>query len=160
MRSTARSIPRVLILAGALVLFVACGEAEDTVEPIDEVDEVQDPEEGPDEPAEDDDPQGNAEDEAIDDALVDHVAEAVDLAAAEADVTSDEITVVTAESVTWSDGALGCPQPDEMYTQALVEGYRIELDVDGETMVFHGADGDEPFHCADPQEPAERHETS
>ncbi len=153
MHSTGRSITRVLVLAGALVLLVACGDPEDPAEPVDDVDDVE---------ADPDDPDGtedNAEDGPIEDALVDHVAEAVDLAATEADVTSDEITVVTAESVTWSDGALGCPQPDEVYTQALVEGYRIELDVDGETMFFHGADGDEPFHCADPQEPADTDET-
>lgn len=27
------------------------------------------------------------------------------------------------QAVTWRDGALGCPQPDRMYTQALVPGW-------------------------------------
>ena len=152
MRRTARSTPHVLVLAGALVLLVACGESEDAVEPIDEVEDVDEEPDGTDDP--------DAQDDAIEDALVDHVAEAVDLAAAEADVSSDEIAVITAESVTWSDGALGCPQPGEMYTQALVEGYRIELDVAGEPMFFHGADGDEPFHCVDPEDPADNDEAS
>lgn len=39
----------------------------------------------------------------------------------------EAITVVRAESVIWPDGALGCPVPGEMYTQAQVEGYWIVL---------------------------------
>lgn len=64
-----------------------------------------------------------------------------------------DIEVVTAEEVTWSDGALGCPRPGHTYTQALVEGYRIVVEVDGETLHYHGAEGDDPRYCADPQEP-------
>ncbi len=37
--------------------------------------------------------------------------------------------VVRAESVTWSDGSLGCPEPGMMYTQALVDGYWVVLKV-------------------------------
>ena len=39
----------------------------------------------------------------------------------------EAITIVRAESVIWPDGALGCPVPGEMYTQAQVEGYWIVL---------------------------------
>lgn len=141
-----------LLSAGSLLLLAgACGEADGPADepdtPADEVD--------PDDP----DETGTPEEDVIDEALVDDVAIAVDAAAAEWEVSTDDIEVVQAESVTWSDGALGCPQPDEMYTQALVEGYRIELSVAGETVYYHGADGDEPFRCDDPQEPAE-HEVS
>lgn len=38
-----------------------------------------------------------------------------------------ELEVERAEAVTWSDGSLGCPQPGEFYTQALVDGYWVEL---------------------------------
>ena len=41
------------------------------------------------------------------------------------------VTVVLAEPVTWRDGSLGCPQPGVAYTQALVPGYRVVLDVGG-----------------------------
>lgn len=68
-------------------------------------------------------------------------------------VDRDDIEVVTAEFVTWSDGSLGCPEPDMMYTQALVEGYRIVLDVAGDEVAFHGAQGDAPARCEDPQPP-------
>lgn len=36
-----------------------------------------------------------------------------------------EIAVVSSEEVQWSDGSLGCPQPGMMYTQAIVDGFRI-----------------------------------
>jgi len=68
-------------------------------------------------------------------------------------VDRSEVLVVTAELVTWPDGALGCPEPDRMYTQALVDGYRIELESDGELTAYHGAVGESPFRCEDPQPP-------
>jgi hypothetical protein len=43
------------------------------------------------------------------------------------------VTVQTAEQVEWSDGSLGCPAPDMMYTQAIVPGYHVVLDVGGQT---------------------------
>lgn len=91
------------------------------------------------------------DDEALQEATEQAVADAADATG----VAPDDITVVAAERVTWSDGALGCPEGDEMYTQALVEGYRIELEADGQTRHYHGQDGDAPFHCADPQPPAD-----
>jgi hypothetical protein len=36
-----------------------------------------------------------------------------------------EIVVVRAQSVTWPDGSLGCPEPGVAYTQALVPGYWV-----------------------------------
>ena len=41
----------------------------------------------------------------------------------------DDIQVERAESVIWPDGALGCPQPGDMYTQAQVPGYWVVLRV-------------------------------
>ena len=35
------------------------------------------------------------------------------------------LEVVQAEAKRWSSGALGCPEPGQMYTQALVDGYQI-----------------------------------
>ncbi|WP_052665022.1 hypothetical protein [Nitriliruptor alkaliphilus] len=64
-----------------------------------------------------------------------------------------DIEVVSAEEVTWSDGSLGCPEPDGMYTQALVPGYRIVLSVAGEQVDYHGAAGSPPFRCDDPSPP-------
>lgn len=63
------------------------------------------------------------------------------------DVNRGDVTVVTAEEKTWNDGSLGCPEPGMGYTQALVDGYRVLLEVDGRLYAYHaGADG-EPFLC-------------
>lgn len=69
-------------------------------------------------------------------------------------VAEEAIELVELSMVTWPDGALGCPEPDLAYTQALVEGYRIILDAGGEQLVYHGALGEDPFLCEDPQAPA------
>ncbi len=34
-------------------------------------------------------------------------------------------SVVLAESTVWPNGAMGCPEPGRMYTQALIDGYRV-----------------------------------
>lgn len=67
----------------------------------------------------------------------------------------DDVLVVDAAFVTWSDSSLGCPEPGMMYTQALVEGFRILLDVDGEEVAFHGDDRGRMIRCDDPQPPVD-----
>ncbi len=64
--------------------------------------------------------------------------------------------VVLAESVTWRDGALGCPQPGEVYTMMPVEGYQIVVEVDGRTYDYHAANTGYVFLCENalPQPPA------
>lgn len=76
-----------------------------------------------------------------------HVTTAVNDLAARLDIDGADIEVVAYEPVTWRDGSLGCPQPDQMYTQALVDGYMIQLRAAGETYNYHGAAGSEPFLC-------------
>ncbi|HET8778129.1 MAG TPA: hypothetical protein VFN76_10750 [Candidatus Limnocylindria bacterium] len=45
-------------------------------------------------------------------------------------VDPDQIEVVSVEEVTWNSGALGCPEPGQVYTQALVDGLRVIVAVD------------------------------
>lgn len=54
-------------------------------------------------------------------------------------VAADALTLVSAEAVTWSDGSLGCPQPDVLYTQALVPGYRLRLRGPAGEMDYHAS---------------------
>lgn len=50
------------------------------------------------------------------------------------------ITVGPAEDVVWSDGALGCPQPGLAYTQALVPGWRVRVEVAGAApLTYHAS---------------------
>ena len=47
------------------------------------------------------------------------------------DAEQEAIQVTRAEAVVWNDGALGCPQPGEMYIQVLINGYWMVLEVEG-----------------------------
>jgi len=75
------------------------------------------------------------------------------VAAARADLAQrnglDEaaIEVADARSVTWPDGAMGCPEEGMMYTQALVPGYYILLDAEGERHAYHAGRNGQPFRC-------------
>lgn len=40
-------------------------------------------------------------------------------------VPTDAVQLVSARSVTWNNGALGCPKPGQSYTQALVDGMQV-----------------------------------
>ena len=79
----------------------------------------------------------------------------VELAARDTGIDADEIRVVTAEAVTWSDGSLGCPEEGQMYTQALVPGYRVVLDIAGEELAYHASQAGDFRACADPIAPVE-----
>jgi len=62
-----------------------------------------------------------------------------------------QLRVTLAEAVTWSDGALGCPEPGRQYSQVLVSGYRIRIEAGAKTLEYHGSVRGQPFLC-----PAER----
>lgn len=51
-----------------------------------------------------------------------------------------QIEIISTEKITWNDGALGCPQPNQMYTQALVPGYRIRVRIGDQTLDYHAAE--------------------
>jgi hypothetical protein len=60
---------------------------------------------------------------------------------------ADEIELLRAEPVTWSDGSLGCPQPGVMYTQALVDGVWIQLRAGDTVYSYHGGGSGDPTLC-------------
>lgn len=55
-------------------------------------------------------------------------------------ISEDRIEVVSVEAVEWPDGSIGCPLPGFQYTQAIVPGYRIVLQANGETYTYHTDD--------------------
>ena len=67
-------------------------------------------------------------------------------------VGEDEVVVRKVEQVTWTDGSLGCAEKGTMYTQALVDGHRILLEVAGREYEFHDGRGRAPFLCEQPTE--------
>jgi hypothetical protein len=58
-----------------------------------------------------------------------------------------EPTVVRAAPTTWNDGSLGCPEAGQVYTQALVDGYQVVLEVDGERFDYHVGRGTDVRLC-------------
>jgi hypothetical protein len=51
-----------------------------------------------------------------------------------------DIKVLHAESLVWNDGSLGCGQPGQVYTQALVPGYHIILDHEGQSFDYRATE--------------------
>lgn len=70
--------------------------------------------------------------------------------AAQQSLAPDTISVVSAEAVSWPDGALGCPQPGMMYPQVITEGFRVILAAGGAEYAYHGDDRGQFFYCANP----------
>lgn len=163
----------VIVLAVSGVLLAACGDAPtdpaeqaEATDPAEERDAEGAPEPEPTEPGEtgvdqpqpDDTPRddGTSRDGPSPEEEQLRVAEryAIKLAAEEHGVDVGAVSVVEAELVTWPDGSLGCPEEGETYTQALVDGYRIVVEVDGRQVQYHGAEEERPFRCDDPRPPA------
>jgi hypothetical protein len=67
-------------------------------------------------------------------------------------IPAEEISLIDITSVVWPDGSLGCPQPDMFYTQALVEGMRIRLQVGGVIYHYHSGRNQAPFLCENPSD--------
>jgi hypothetical protein len=63
------------------------------------------------------------------------------------DIDPGSIVVAEARHVTWRSGAIGCPKPDMFYTQALVPGTLIVLQVGRKTFAYHASRDGQPFHC-------------
>ena len=62
-------------------------------------------------------------------------------------VPVDQVTVVSAETVTFPDGGLGCPVPGMSYTQVQVEGFKLVVDAGGAQYDFRGTSPDKFRLC-------------
>ena len=128
---SSRDVRRVLVVACAALVLAACGGADDA-------------------PASDGPtpPDGAVEASLLSlDGIPGEIEAAIADAAERFGVPEEEVAVAGALRVTWSDGSIGCPEPGMMYTQALVPGYLLTLEVAGERYAYHGANGDDPFLC-------------
>lgn len=78
--------------------------------------------------------------------------EAVADLAGHLDVDAEWIEIVSIETGVWSDGSIGCPQPGELYTQAIVPGIRVTLMAGDQTYFYHQSGSEAPFRCETPAE--------
>jgi hypothetical protein len=60
---------------------------------------------------------------------------------------ASKLEVLSTQKLTWNDGSLGCSQPDRMYTQALVPGYRIWVRHPGGLLDYHASENGQFFAC-------------
>lgn len=81
------------------------------------------------------------------------VQEAITAEAERLGVERSAVKVVLHQAVTWPDGAIGCPEPGKLYTQALVEGHRLVLSVAGHEASYHAGSGGTFWYCANPTPP-------
>lgn len=65
-------------------------------------------------------------------------------------VDATQLQVVSAESVTFNDGSLGCPTPGVQYTQAQVNGMRVIVEAAGRTYDYRFGTSDRPHLCQNP----------
>lgn len=62
-------------------------------------------------------------------------------------VAVDAVEVVSAAAMMWNDGSLGCARPDQVYTQAVVPGYRVILQYAGTKYDYRAGEGGYFFLC-------------
>lgn len=68
-------------------------------------------------------------------------------------VAAETIELVSLLEVTWPDGSLGCPEAGVAYTQALVPGQQMILQVNGVEYYYHSGKNSVFTYCSDPQPP-------
>ena len=49
-----------------------------------------------------------------------------------------DLQVISAQVVSWPNGAIGCPRPGQSYTQSIVTGARVEFRHTGASYYYHG----------------------
>lgn len=52
------------------------------------------------------------------------------------DIEEKDIVIMQITDTTWNNGCLGLAGPDEMCTEALVPGFKVEMDVQGEPYIY------------------------
>lgn len=63
------------------------------------------------------------------------------------DVDPSSVALVNAEIVVWPDGSLGCPQPEEVYNQSEVEGFKVVLEAGDRLYHYHAGSDARPNLC-------------
>lgn len=69
--------------------------------------------------------------------------------------TANQVTVLEARQVTWSNGSFGCPQPDMAYAEVLTSGYLVKLMYNNIEFEYHSGPDGALFRCKNPIPPVE-----
>lgn len=72
------------------------------------------------------------------------------------EVAESAVVLASAETVTWSDGSLGCPQPGYSYTQALVPGFRVSATTPEGRLIYHADGNGNVVTCGPPLRPSQK----
>ncbi|WP_420644829.1 hypothetical protein [Candidatus Leptofilum sp.] len=75
-------------------------------------------------------------------------------------IAVEDIQLVSLLEVTWRDGSIGCPEADVAYTQALVPGQQMILQVDGTEYHYHSGKGSVFTYCGNPVPPLDNAPTN
>ncbi|MGJ3238500.1 MAG: hypothetical protein ACFE0Q_07320 [Anaerolineae bacterium] len=59
------------------------------------------------------------------------------LLASELDLSSRRVQLVDMRTVVWSDTSLGCPQPEQTYSQANIPGYHVVVEAGNNQYIYH-----------------------
>ena len=65
-------------------------------------------------------------------------------------VEPGSVVVIRAEPTVWPSGALGCPEPGKMYTQALEPGYRLVVEAGGQRLDYRVTERGSMKLCENP----------
>lgn len=67
----------------------------------------------------------------------------------------EQVIVVEAREVTWSNSGLGCPQPDMAYAEVLTPGYLVKLSYNDIEFEYHAGPDGALFRCKNPIPPVD-----
>jgi pyruvate/2-oxoglutarate dehydrogenase complex dihydrolipoamide acyltransferase (E2) component len=81
------------------------------------------------------------------------VADAQQRLAAHLGVDASTLTLQSAGAQTWNDGAIGCPAPDIMYAQVIIEGYLLTFSDGSATYAVHTGETPPTFVLCDNRQP-------
>jgi hypothetical protein len=65
------------------------------------------------------------------------------------EVDRGAIRLTAVEPTEWPGGSLGCPAPEQAYTLAIMPGYRLTFEVQGQQYVYHTNRTDQFVYCPD-----------
>ena len=56
--------------------------------------------------------------------------------AQDTEIAADKFTLISATRASWPDGCLGLGNPDELCTQAIVPGWRVQMGYQGQVWIY------------------------